>query len=263
MAGDLVLDVDVLVAGERAGCPRVEAKFSVSPGITVLFGPSGAGKSTCLAAIAGLLRPARGTITLGAERLFDAERNIDVPTCERKVALVFQSLALFPHLCAVANVAYGLPRALRAAERRRQALAWLERVRVGHVANRRPATFSGGEAQRVALARALASSPRVLLLDEPFSAMDTHLRRELGRDIVALVSELGLPTVLVTHDRDDARALGKRLVLLRGGRIEGMGAPGELLGHDDGARPAVQSVDRSPAAHDQSSCGMSRRGERK
>jgi molybdate transport system ATP-binding protein len=236
MAGDAVLGVDLLVAGDRHGGPRLEAKFDVAPGITVLFGPSGAGKSTCLAAIAGLLRPARGCITLGAELLFDAQQKIDVPTCARKVALVFQSLALFPHLTAVANVAYGLPRSMRAAARRRQALAWLERVRVAHVAERRPATFSGGEAQRVALARALASSPRVLLLDEPFSAMDTPLRRELGRDIVALVSELGLPTVLVTHDPDDARALGARLVLLRGGRVERVGAPDALL-RRDGAAP--------------------------
>ncbi|MFH0902057.1 MAG: ATP-binding cassette domain-containing protein, partial [Pseudomonadota bacterium] len=155
---DGVLGVDVLVSGLATGRPpRLEARLEVGPGITVLFGPSGAGKSTCLLAVAGLLRPSRGRVVLGRTALFDAEKGIDMPPHRRRVALVFQSLALFPHMTAVENVAFGLPDRTARGERRRLAAVWLERMRVGHLANRRPATFSGGEAQRVALARALAS----------------------------------------------------------------------------------------------------------
>jgi ABC-type sulfate/molybdate transport systems ATPase subunit len=191
---------------------RLDLAFTVPPGITVLFGPSGAGKSTCLSVIAGLLEPASGRVTLGSE-LLSAR-----PAHERRVALVFQSLALFPHLSALQNVAYGA---------RGDPQRWLERMHVSHVVDRRPAQLSGGEAQRVALARALASEPRVLLLDEPFSALDSKLRRQLGDELKALVAELQIPTVLVTHDREDAAALGQHVVVLEQGRVvsEGPGLP--------------------------------------
>jgi molybdate transport system ATP-binding protein len=228
MAGE-TLGVDVTVAGREAAAPRLVARFAAPPGITVLFGPSGSGKSTCLAAIAGLLRPARGVIRLGGERLFDAAAGIDVPPDRRGVALVFQSLALFPHLTALDNVAYGLGRDRPRRERRERALAWLERVHVGHLAARRPGTFSGGEAQRVALARALASAPRVLLLDEPFSSLDAPLRRRLREELAGLVAELGGPAILVTHDAEEARLLGSRMVALRAGALVGEGTPDEIL----------------------------------
>jgi ABC-type sulfate/molybdate transport systems ATPase subunit len=192
------LSVDVLVPG------RLEAAFTAPPGITVLFGPSGAGKSTCLSVIAGLLAPKRGRITLGSERLSA------LPAHRRRVALVFQSLALFPHMSALENVAYGA---------RSEPERWLERMHVSHVSARRPAQLSGGEAQRVALARALASDPRVLLLDEPFSALDSALRAQLSGELKAVVAELQIPTLLVTHDRADAAALGERTVTLEHGRV--------------------------------------------
>lgn len=189
----------------------------------MLLGPSGAGKSTCLYVIAGLIKPAKGRITLGAEVLTDTQHRIFVPAHRRGVALVFQSLALFPHMTAEENVAYGITAASLTNRApftaKKSAQHWLERMKMPHLATRKPATFSGGEAQRVALARALASSPRLLLLDEPFSALDVPLRRELGQELKAHVTELSLPTLLVTHDREDAQALGSSVIQLEAGRV--------------------------------------------
>jgi molybdate transport system ATP-binding protein len=226
------------LAPTRDGRPALEVALEAPPGITVLFGPSGAGKTTALAVVAGLIRPDRGRIAVGPETLFDREAGIDLPPHRRRVALVFQSLALFPHLTALDNVAYGLPRALGRAARRALAREWLERTRAAHVADRRPATLSGGEAQRIALARALAASPRVLLLDEPFTALDEGLRRELGGLVRELADELAIPTILVTHDRRDALALGDRAVVLGAGRTVAAGAVPDALGGEDLAAPA-------------------------
>jgi ABC-type sulfate/molybdate transport systems ATPase subunit len=195
---------------------RIDAAFEVPPGVTVLFGPSGAGKSTCLHVIAGLLEPDAGEVLLGSERLST------LPAHRRRVALVFQTLALFPHMSVLKNVSYG-------ARDEASARKWLEKTHAAHAAQKRPAEISGGEAQRVALARALASEPRVLLLDEPFSAMDFELRRQLGQELLALVDELKIPTVLVTHDREDAAAFGSRVVKLEAGRVVATGAPAEVL----------------------------------
>ncbi len=197
----------------------LEVAFDAPPGFTILSGPSGSGKSTLLAAVAGLLRPARGRVTLGAETWFDAERGIDVAPHRRRVAIVFQSLALFPHLTASENVAYGMARSLDRQARRVRGAALLDRLRVAHVADRKPPTFSGGEAQRVAVARALATDPRVVLLDEPFSALDPELRRDLAKDVREILRELAVPVVLVTHQPDEARVPGDRLVTLDRGRI--------------------------------------------
>src|SRR5438128_8630797 len=152
------LSVDITVQAETF---TLEAKFSAPPGITVLFGPSGAGKSTTLAAIAGLIRPQKGRIALGDEVWFDEQH--DKPVHKRGAAFVFQSLALFPHMTALDNVVYGIDRKLP--DRRARAQTMLERMHVAHLADRKPRTFSGGEAQRVALARAFAVRPRIVLLD--------------------------------------------------------------------------------------------------
>lgn len=227
--GGETLHVELFVPPrQHGGTARVDASFEVPPGITVLFGPSGAGKSTCLAAIAGLLRPSRGSIRLDDELFTDTARRIHVAPHRRRVALVFQSLALFPHMSVERNVAYGISKD-SSAERTRHARAWLERTRVGHLAEGSASTLSGGEAQRVALARALASEPRVLLLDEPFSALDFALRRELGQEVEAIVRELALPTILVTHDRDDAVVLGHRMVVMSSGKVVAVGRPEDVL----------------------------------
>jgi len=207
----------------RPGGFVLELAFDFGLGVSVLFGPSGSGKTTSLLALAGLVRPARGRITLAGVPLFDAERHLDVPANQRKMALVFQSLALFPHLDALSNVAYGLPRTLTRAARREQARMWLARMRAAHVADRYPHTFSGGEAQRVALARALASEPRALLLDEPFSALDHGLARELGAELAESMALAAMPVLLVTHDRELARRLGRQLTVLNAGRVERTG----------------------------------------
>ena len=215
----------------KLGEPRfsLAATLDFGPGLSVLFGPSGSGKSTILAAIAGLLRPDTGRIALGAEVLFDSEQGVNRAPNERRIALVFQSLALFPHLDALGNVGYGLPRALTRAERVERARGWLARLRVEHLSARFPGSYSGGEAQRVALARALASEPRALLLDEPFSALDQELASELSAELMSHVTLLGIPVVLVTHDRTLARELGQHVTLLRAGRVELVGAAREVL----------------------------------
>jgi molybdate transport system ATP-binding protein len=211
------------------------AGFSLSvsldfgPGLGILFGPSGSGKTTILSAIAGLLRPKSGRVALAEAVLFDAEQQVDLPPNERRVALVFQSLALFPHLDGLGNVAYGLSRGLSRGQRMDAAASWLARMRVAHLAKRFPTSFSGGEAQRVALARALASEPRALLLDEPFSALDQALASELSAELAEHVSSLSIPVVLVTHDRNLAREIAGEVTVLRAGRVEHVGPARELL----------------------------------
>ena len=193
----------------------VDVKFDVPPGVTVLFGPSGAGKSRSLGCIAGIFTPERGRIALGDEVWFD--RRHVVPIHERRVAYVFQTLALFPHLTALENVAYGVTGSKD--EKRAHAEAMLAKMHVGELAERKPRTFSGGEAQRVALARAFAMKPRVVLLDEPFSALDSAVKTELLREVGEELAKERVPAILVTHQPEDAEVLGERVVFLEKGRV--------------------------------------------
>ncbi len=196
----------------------LDIELEAPPGVTVLFGPSGAGKSRTLACIAGLTRPDRGRIALGGDVWFDSASREWRPIHERHVAFVFQSLALFPHMTAEENVAYGI-RDVSKAERRARAREMLARMRVPHLAERKPRTFSGGEAQRVALARAFAMTPRALLLDEPFSALDAGVKRDLLEEVKEHVARANVPAILVTHDTTEARALGERVLFIEKGRI--------------------------------------------
>lgn len=198
---------------------ELDVSFEVAPGVTVLFGPSGSGKSRTLGCIAGIVRPDRGRIALGDDVWFDDALGVELPIHERRVAYVFQSLALFPHMTAEENVAYGVSRSTPATERRSHAQAMLAKMRVGHLADRKPQTFSGGEAQRVALARAFAMKPRVLLLDEPFSALDAGVKKDLLAEVGEWLSREALPAILVTHDAEEAGALGDQVVLLEKGRV--------------------------------------------
>jgi len=225
--GPAALQARLLVpaGGDVETRPRLDVDLRIGAGLTVVTGPSGAGKSTLLSTIAGLLRPRAGRVVLGDEVLVDVDAGVFVPPYRRRVGLVFQSLALFPHLTVLENVAFGVDGRHGDGDRQATARAWLERMRVGGLAGRAPSTLSGGEAQRVALARALAARPRLLLLDEPFSALDAPLRRTLGTELQALVADSGLPTILVTHDAEDA-ALGDRRVRMDAGRVV-----------DDTARP--------------------------
>jgi molybdate transport system ATP-binding protein len=220
------LAVDVRL---HRGAFALDVRFEIQPGITVLFGRSGSGKSSTLAAIAGLLDPEGGRIVCGGETWFDASARLNRPVHERALSFVFQSSALFPHMNAAHNVAFGIPRSVPQPERHRRALEMLERMKVGYLASRRPSTFSGGEAQRVALARAFVRQPRVVLLDEPFSAMDRGLRRELWAEVGELVRAQGVPALLVTHHRAEARNLAERAVVLEGGHVSAHGATREVL----------------------------------
>ena len=210
--GEFTLDVDL-------DCP---------PGITCVMGPSGAGKSTILAVLAGLLRPDSGRVALGDEVWLDRARGVDVPVHARRLAYVFQGLALVPHMTALANVAYGLHDRQRR-DRPSRAQALLDRVGVGYLARRRPRTFSGGEAQRVALARALARSPKLMLLDEPFSSLDRELRAQLTQLVRELVAELGVPLVHVTHSVAEARLLADQVVRIERGKVVARGDAATVL----------------------------------
>jgi len=216
------LSVRVRVDGPDGTGPRLDVDFAVAPGITAIMGPSGSGKTTLLQCIAGLEPASAGRIALDDEPVYDHEARVFVPPHRRGFALVFQSLALFPHLSAWRNVAYGV-RGGTAQARRDTAMAWLQRAHAAALADRAPATLSGGEAQRVALARALASEPRVLLLDEPFSALNQLLRVELGEVLRALLATTKIPVLLVTHDLADAQRLASRIVVLEAGRLRADG----------------------------------------
>jgi molybdate transport system ATP-binding protein len=199
------------------GSFTVEASFDADPGITALFGPSGSGKSVTLAAIAGLLRPATGTITLDGATVADAAAGVHVPTQQRHLGMVFQHPALLPHRTPLDNVALAA-HGVNRSERRHQAQGWLDRVHAAHLSTAATPTLSGGEQQRVALARALVGRPRLLLLDEPFSALDQPTRASLRRLVRELVDEHAITAVLVTHDLEDITSLADRVVLYEPGR---------------------------------------------
>ncbi len=221
----MALEVDLRAAGPIA----LNVRFRVEPGqITALVGPSGAGKSTVLRAIAGLWRVDHARIVVGGQIWQDSDAGVMRPTRARRLGMVFQSYALFPHLTAAQNVALALdhlPKPARAAA----ALGLLDQVNLAGVADRRPDTLSGGQQQRVALARALARAPQVLLLDEPFSAVDRPTRADLYREIGAMRGRLQMPVVLVTHDLDEAQLLADRIVVLQGGAMLHQGTVAEVL----------------------------------
>jgi molybdate transport system ATP-binding protein len=227
-----------VAAACRLGAFTLDVAFRSAHRRTVLFGPSGAGKTMTLQCMAGFLVPPRGYVAIGETVLLDTDRGINVPPWRRRVGAVLQGDALFPHLDAAANVAYGMRRVWRGREPTR-ALALLAAVGLPGYGNRRPADLSAGERQRVALARALATDPRALLLDEPFSAVDAPVREQLRRDLIVLVEARDLPAVVVTHDFDEAHVLGEMIVVLVGGRVVQTGAPADVA-----ARPRTATVAR-------------------
>jgi len=217
----------------------LDAALACRPGeLLALVGPSGAGKTTILRAIAGLIRPRRGRIACNGDIWFDAAAGIFLPPQRRRVGFVFQDYALFPHLTAEGNVAAAL-RHLPAAERAPRARALLELVHLEGLEARRPDALSGGQRQRVALARALARDPAVLLLDEPFAAVDQVTRRKLQRELALLRRAIAAPTILVTHDLAEAAALADRMIVLHHGRTLQQGTPDEVAN-----RPATPLVAR-------------------
>jgi ABC-type sulfate/molybdate transport systems ATPase subunit len=190
-----------------------ERDLDLPPGLTLMTGRSGCGKTTTLKLLCGLLTPQSGTITLGARTLFDHSRHINVPTHQRRIGLVTQHEALFPHMTALQNVAYGVTTGAKG-ERAQRARSWLDELGVAHLADRAPRQLSGGEGQRVALARALAAAPEALLMDEPFVALDAALRHELIAHIVPRLIDLRIPVLLVTHHPDEPWGVEPRRIEL-------------------------------------------------
>jgi molybdate transport system ATP-binding protein len=249
---DVAVAEAVAVSGAASQLLDVRVVHRVHPGLTldaglrigaevgVVFGPSGAGKTTLLRLIAGLTRPDSGRIQLAGEVLFDASQGIDRPLRDRRIGMIFQDDRLFPHLDVAANIRFGLK-----GWRRDQADARLAEVAalcgVSGLLDRSPATLSGGERQRVGLARALAPRPRLLLCDEPVSALDLANRHAMVRRLRDVQRALSIPMLYVTHSVAEAVALGSRLFLLRGGTIVAEGPPLDVLAAarraDDGSIP--------------------------
>jgi iron(III) transport system ATP-binding protein len=205
--------------------------LSVEPGESIaLLGPSGCGKTTLLRAIAGLERSVSGSVFIDDQLVTGNQasgQKVWVPPEKRKIGMVFQDWALFPHLTVAKNVAYGLPKK-GSAEQVAQSLALVE---LGGTEDRMPTTLSGGQQQRVALARALAPKPRVLLLDEPFSNLDTSLRSELRTEVHRLLLDLGITSIFVTHDQEEAFVVGDRVAVMNEGQVVQVDTPNNLYTH--------------------------------
>jgi ABC-type sulfate/molybdate transport systems ATPase subunit len=212
----------------RRGGFALDVECRLSSAWTVVFGPSGAGKSTLLRLLAGLDRPLSGRIVLDEAVLTNAKDNVFLRPGARKAGLVAQQAALFPHLSVAANVAFGLG-SLDARARQARVAEMLALVGGEHLTSRRPRDLSGGEAQRIALARSLAPLPRLLLLDEPFAALDGRASDALLERLRGWVSEHRIQTVMATHDAPDAFATGAEVVLLREGRVAGTGPARTVL----------------------------------
>ena len=223
MAGEMTLaalNVRLYLERVRKQSPKfvldVAVEFAAGP--TVIFGPSGAGKSTLLDCIAGLLKPDRGEITIGDETLFDGGRGVNLRPERRHVGYVFQSFALFPHMTVQDNVTYGLAN-LPDEKRFQRANEILSAFHIESLRSRKPRELSGGEQQRVALARALVTQPRVLLLDEPLTGLDAELKQSITQDLLAWNAQHRIPILYVTHHKEEAAALGGRMIYLKNGKV--------------------------------------------
>ena len=214
------LDVDL----DSSSPVAVHARLTVGDEPVALLGPNGSGKTTFLLMILGVRPAERGRVTLAGETLYDSERGISLPVEERRLGYVPQRYALFPHLSVRANVAFGAADPAVAAK-------LLDTLEIAALADRSPASLSGGEAQRVALARALAAEPRGLLLDEPLAALDVAAQKKVRAYLGATLRALRLPTLVVTHDPDDAAALAARVAVMERGRIVQEGTLAELRAH--------------------------------
>jgi molybdate transport system ATP-binding protein len=207
----------------------LDARLHCAPGeVLALVGPSGSGKSTLLRSIAGLHQSVQGRIECNGMAWFDSAAGLCMPTQQRRVGMVFQQFALFPHLSALDNVAAAMLE-LPVQERRQRAQRWLARMHLQGLEGRLPRQLSGGQQQRVAVARALAREPQILLLDEPFSAVDRATREALYHELAELREELRMPVILVTHDLDEATLLADRMCVLDHGSILQTATPDDML----------------------------------
>lgn len=199
----------------------LDVGFAASSSSIVLFGPSGSGKTLTLMALAGLLTPLTGMISVRGATFFDSRAGVNVPARKRGVGVVFQDYALFPHLTVRDNVAFGLKHPFRPLghDQRRKVDELLELFGIAALAGRRPHQISGGQRQRTALARALAPNPRLLLLDEPFTALDQPLRARMRKELALILERFDVPMVMVSHDLEDVDALAQTIVVFGHGRV--------------------------------------------
>jgi molybdate transport system ATP-binding protein len=216
-----------LTLGHRLGDFSLDVTLMAESGPLVIIGPSGAGKTLILRSIAGIIRPDRGHIAVHGRTLFDSDSGVNVAAQDRRVGYVPQEYALFPHLTVAANLGYGLRGS--SAEKKRRVAETLELVGLVEQSGQRPRSLSGGQRQRVALGRALAVRPDVLLLDEPFSALDAPTRESLLEDVRRLIAETQTPTIIVTHDRNEAMRLADTVAVIMDGRIRQVGTPAEVF----------------------------------
>ncbi|OQX05916.1 MAG: hypothetical protein BWK76_26820 [Desulfobulbaceae bacterium A2] len=234
---------------DGAGHFRLDVALELNCRRLVLFGPSGSGKSLSLQAVAGLLRPDAGRIRVGERVLFDAVAGIDVPTRQRRVGYLFQDYALFPHLTLEENLRFGLSRFWRgpSGAQRQRVEELMASFGLTQLARRRPGELSGGQKQRAALARALAPGPDLLLLDEPFSALDLPLRQRLRQELRAALTIYDTPLILVTHDPAEALEFGEVIAVFSHGRVRRCFMNGDLAGEPDPAATLRQAFDDEAA----------------
>ncbi|MCW2534540.1 MAG: ABC-type transport system, ATPase component [Modestobacter sp.] len=228
MSAEPAVEVADLVVQYAGAMVLRGVSLRVQPGeVLALLGPSGSGKSTLLHTVAGFLAPSAGTVRLGGRTV--AGNGRPLPPERRDLAVVFQNYALWPHLSALDTVAYpARRRGAGRAQARREALAIMERLRIAHLADRRPAELSGGEQQRVGLARALARRPSVYLFDEPTAHLDTHVRGVFLEELLARRRDTGAAAVYATHDAEEALGLADRVALLRDGQLVQVGTPQQV-----------------------------------
>jgi molybdate transport system ATP-binding protein len=217
-----MIQVDVKkVLRSRGGSFTLNASFSSGEDIIVLFGPSGSGKTLTLQAIAGLITPDSGRIALRGRVVFDSEAGVNIPPRNRNVGYLFQDYALFPHLTVLENVGYPLKKIWQrrlSKQDRRRVMEFLDTFEISHLADSFPFGISGGQRQRVALARALIRKPDIMLLDEPFSALDTMLRERLRKELREILARFSIPAVMITHDPEDIKAFADKLIVYEAGQ---------------------------------------------
>ncbi len=220
----MALQVDI---EKTLGRFHLKVSFEAENGVTALLGASGCGKSMTLKCIAGIERPDRGRIVLDGRTLFDSERHISLPPQQRRTGFLFQQYALFPNMTVRQNIACGVREKAGRAE---AVTAMIRQMQLEGQEDKKPRQLSGGQQQRVALARILVNDPDILLLDEPFSALDSHLRFRMEREVRGVIRDFGKPVLLVSHNRDEVFRLSNRIAVMRDGQIETVGERHEVFG---------------------------------
>lgn len=215
----------------------LDVSFEMDNELVVLFGPSGSGKTTLFKCISGITEPGDGKISVGSKGYYDKDQKINLPIQKRNLGYVFQNYTLFPHMNVRKNIEYGL-KGWEKGNREERVMEVLDLLHIEELENRYPSQLSGGQKQRVALARALAPKPEILLLDEPFSALDMEIRTELAEKIKSLQRKIGIPLLFITHNLEEAFLLADRILILHGGKVQQFGTPEEIFCHPENLRVA-------------------------